>query len=46
VFALDAAFLPRPSLLSWSGSIVLAIDGEWKEFGIHNNSKFLIHKVQ
>lgn len=36
VFALDAGFLPRPSLFSWSGSVVLTIDGEWKEFGIRN----------
>ncbi len=36
VFKLDDAFLPRPSLFSWTGSVALTLDGEWTELGIRN----------
>ena len=31
VFGLDAGYLPRPSLFTWTGSSQLAVDGDWLE---------------
>jgi len=31
LFTLSDDYLPRPSILSWSGSLVLPVDGDWQE---------------
>ena len=31
VFTLDDVYLPRPSMFSWTGGIVLPVDGDWRE---------------